>query len=151
MRHAPRRRETPITTAVAVTQGLSWGPSKAQALIAAIDERTQGYVHNHVGLIYKALDQLIEKGPRALHRSPPSGAAIYQLTATGKRQRRPRGRRSPGSSRADPHQTVLPSTPWGEGVGDERGHRQSPVHDPRMDRGYRPDPTSDGRTQYLRK
>jgi len=85
MSERPRRTETPITTAVAVLQGLRWGPSKAQALIAAIDERTSGYVHIHVGLIYKVLDQLITKG-LVKRTDPPTGAAIYQLTAAGKRQ-----------------------------------------------------------------
>jgi len=86
MQRSPRRTETPVTTAVAALQGLRWGPSSAQALIAAIDARTDGYVHIHVGLIYKALDQLVQRGlvRKSVDAARPHGAAIYRLTAKGR-------------------------------------------------------------------
>jgi DNA-binding PadR family transcriptional regulator len=86
MPRSPRRTETPVTTTVAAMQGLRWGPSSAQNLIAVIDARTSGYVHIHVGLIYKALDQLVQRGlvRRSVNPVRPHGAAIYSLTAKGK-------------------------------------------------------------------
>jgi DNA-binding PadR family transcriptional regulator len=83
-----RRSETPVTTAVAVLQGLRWGPSSAVDLVAAIGARTAGLVRIHVGLVYKALDQLVEAGlvRRGGALAPPRWAAIFVLTARGRRR-----------------------------------------------------------------
>lgn len=73
-----------MTTHVAVLQGLRWGPASATDLIAQIEERTQGMVRIHVGLIYKALAFLVEKRlVRRIH-WPERVAQIFELTARGR-------------------------------------------------------------------
>jgi DNA-binding PadR family transcriptional regulator len=86
MPRSPRRTETPIATTVAALQGLRWGPASAQVLLVAIAERTGGYEQIGVGLIYKALDQLVAAGLVKKTRPVAAAAAIYALTATGRRQ-----------------------------------------------------------------
>ncbi len=66
-------------------QGLRWGTSSAQALVAAIDERTRGRVRIHPGLVYKTLDQLVERR-LAKRQLQPGSAALYALTALGRRR-----------------------------------------------------------------
>jgi DNA-binding PadR family transcriptional regulator len=83
VKQRPRRTETPVTTHVAVLQGLRWGPSSAQDLIHDIDKRTRGRVHIHVGLVYKTLKQLTDR--RLVRRGERPGAAVYELTAQGRR------------------------------------------------------------------
>jgi DNA-binding PadR family transcriptional regulator len=80
----PRRSETPVTTHVAVLQGLRWGPASATDLIADIETRTRGRVRIHIGLIYKALAVLLEK--RLVRRTywPDRVAQIFELTARGR-------------------------------------------------------------------
>lgn len=82
MKQRARRTETPVTTHVAVLQGLRWGPDSAQNLIAAISDRTDGQVKIHVGLVYKALDKLVEKG--LVKKDGGARAAVYTLTSRGK-------------------------------------------------------------------
>ena len=91
MQRAPRRTETPVTTTVAVLQGLRWGPSAAKALIATIGKRTSGYEQIHVGLIYKALDQLVVAGLVKKTQPVAHAAAVFGLTAAGKRQAKATG------------------------------------------------------------
>jgi len=81
---SPRRSETPVTTHVAVLQGLRWGPASATDLIAFILDRTGGMVRIHVGLIYKALGTLLDK--RLVRRIswPERVAQIFELTARGR-------------------------------------------------------------------
>jgi DNA-binding PadR family transcriptional regulator len=66
-------------------QGLRWGASSAQGLIAQIDKRTRSHVRIHPGLIYKTLEQLVAR--RLVRRLvQPVGAAVYELTALGRRR-----------------------------------------------------------------
>jgi DNA-binding PadR family transcriptional regulator len=81
---SPRRSETPVTTHVAVLQGLRWGPASATDLIADIEERTRGMVRIHVGLIYKALAQLLERKLVRRIYWPERVAQIFELTARGR-------------------------------------------------------------------
>ena len=87
-----RRAENPITTHVAVLQGLRWGRTSAMELLASIERRTHGYVRIHMGLVYKALDYLASQGlvrrtPAPARRTAVHGraAASYKLTAKGAR------------------------------------------------------------------
>jgi DNA-binding PadR family transcriptional regulator len=85
MKRRPRRTETPITTHVAVLQGLRWGRFSATDVIAEIDTRTRGRVRIHIGLVYKTLGQLTDRGMVRRVVSPYGGAGIYELTALGRR------------------------------------------------------------------
>jgi DNA-binding PadR family transcriptional regulator len=68
-------------------QGLRWGASSAQDLVAEIGKRTRGHVRIHPGLIYKTLEQLVAR--RLVRRLvQPVGAALYELTALGRRRAR---------------------------------------------------------------
>jgi DNA-binding PadR family transcriptional regulator len=81
----PRRTETPVTTHVAVLQGLRWGPSSAGDLITQVAKRTKGRVNIHVGLVYKTLKQLTDRG--FVRRWARLGdAALYELTPLGSRR-----------------------------------------------------------------
>jgi DNA-binding PadR family transcriptional regulator len=85
VKRRPRRTETPVTTHVAALQGLRSGSSPAVALVALISKRTRGRVNIHPGLAYKALAQLIAAGlVRRLER-PDRLAALYELTARGRK------------------------------------------------------------------
>jgi DNA-binding PadR family transcriptional regulator len=79
-----RHEETPVTTPVAVLQGLRWGPASATDLIADIDERTGGRVHIHVGLIYRTLGDLLARGLVRRIYWPERVAQIFELTARGR-------------------------------------------------------------------
>jgi hypothetical protein len=65
MKQRPRRTETPVTTHVAVLQGLRLGRSSATDLIGAIE------------LVARRLVRRLVR---------PTGAAHYELTALGRRQ-----------------------------------------------------------------
>lgn len=82
MSQRPRRTETPVTTTVAVLQGLRWGPESAQKLIVAIADRTRGHVNIHVGLVYRALGQLVDR--KLVKKVEGGRAAMFALTAKGK-------------------------------------------------------------------
>ena len=73
-----------MTTHVAVLQGLRWGPASATDLIADIEARTRGMVRIHVGLIYKALAQLLERKLVRRIYWPERVAQIFELTARGR-------------------------------------------------------------------
>jgi hypothetical protein len=85
VKRRPRRTETPVTTHVAVLQGLRWGRFSATEVIAEIDERTRGRVCIHIGLVYKTLGQLCDRGMVRRIVRPYGGAALYELTALGRR------------------------------------------------------------------
>jgi DNA-binding PadR family transcriptional regulator len=85
MKQRPRRTETPVTTHVAVLQGLRWGLSSAQELVVAIRRRTRGRVNIHTGLVYKTLSHLVDQAlVRRLERVDGE-AARYRLTTRGRR------------------------------------------------------------------
>jgi len=54
-------------------------------LVAAIDRRTRGRVRIHPGLSYKTLAQLVDRGLVRRRERPDGAAAVYELTARGRR------------------------------------------------------------------